>query len=143
MDIPEGFSRHNRTAPLTASLEPIVSSWKNDRVRLGPKIRTVHINSRGFLRRGLIVALADNAMGLSLGACLLAGGRQLKLGLVTTSLALDFLGRTNLGQRLEVNTTLTPAGRRQGVTQAVVTAQGGDLRSRHRYVLHSTRDQFA
>ena len=83
-----------------------------------------HTNSRGLLHGGLIAALADNAMGLSLGVRLEAEGRRPERGLVTTSLAVDFLGRAELGQWLEVDTTFTQAGRRQGVAQAFVAADG-------------------
>ena len=42
----------------------------------------------------------------------------------TTSLAVDFLGRAELGQWLEVDTTFTQTVRRQGVAQAFVAADG-------------------
>ena len=105
-------------------MEPIYSRRESDRVRLGLEIRNEHTNSRGLLHGGLIAALADNAMGLSLGACLSAQGRKPEKGLVTTSLAVDFLGLAELGQWLEVDTTFTHAGRRQGIAQAFVTANG-------------------
>ena len=122
MDIPDGFHRHDRTSPLTAPWEPIFARREPDRVRIGLEIRTEHTNSRGLLHGGLIAALADNAMGLSLGAYLSAQGRAPARGLVTTSLSIDFLGRAELGQWLEVNTTFTHAGKRHGVAQAFVTA---------------------
>ena len=63
----------------------------------------------------LIAALADNAMGLSLGVVLEADGRHPERGLITTSLAIDFLGRAELGQWLEVDTSFihcrSPSGR--------------------------------
>ena len=124
MLVPQGFVRHDRTSPLTAPWEPIFARRESDRIRLGLEIRTEHTNSRGFLHGGLIAALADNAMGLSLGTYLSAQGRSPERGLVTTSLAVDFLGRAELGQWLEVDTTFTHAGKRQGVTQAFVTAGG-------------------
>ena len=52
------------------------------------------------------------------------GGAKTERGLVTTSLAVDFLGRAELGQWLEVDTSFAQAGRRQGVAQSFVTADG-------------------
>ena len=124
MVIPDGFSRHDRSSPLTAPWEPIFARHEVDRVRLGLEIRTPHTNSRGLLHGGLIAALADNAMGLSLGIRLSAEGRPPERGLITTSLAADFLGRAELGQWLEVDTNFTHAGKRHGVAQAFVTAGG-------------------
>ena len=43
---------------------------------------------------------------------------------MTTALAVDFLGRAELGQWLEIDTNFTQAGKRQGVAQAFVTADG-------------------
>lgn len=122
MSVPEGFIRHDRTSPLTEPWEPIFSRRELDRVRLGLEIRTEHTNSQGLLHGGLIAALADNAMGLSLGAWLSAEDRTPERGLVTTSLAIDFLARVELGQWLEVDTTFAYAGKRRGVAQALVTA---------------------
>ena len=124
MAIPDGFKTHERHSPLTAPWEPIFARREADRLRLGLEIRTEHTNSRGLLHGGLIAALADNAMGLSLGVVLEADGRHPKRGLITTSLAIDFLGRAELGQWLEVDTSFIHAGRRQGVAQAFVTADG-------------------
>jgi uncharacterized protein (TIGR00369 family) len=124
MAIPEGFSKHDRHSPLTDPWEPIFARRESDRLRLGLKIRTAHTNSRGLLHGGLIAALADNAMGLSLGLLLEAEGRRPERGLVTTSLTVDFLGRAQLGQWLEVDTTFVHAGRRHGVAQAFVTGNG-------------------
>ena len=124
MSVPEGFVRHDRTSPLTAPWEPIFSKRESDRVRLGLEIRKEHTNSRGLLHGGLIAALADNAMGMSLGVWLADQGRTPERGLVTTSLSVDFLRRAELGQWLEVDTTFAHAGKRQGVAQAFVTANG-------------------
>ena len=124
MAIPDGFLPHDRRSPLTVPWEPIFARREADRLRLGLEVRTEHTNSRGLLHGGLIAALADNAMGLSLAVRLEAEGRPAERGLVTTSLAVDFLGRAGLGQWLEVDTTFAQAGRRQGVAQAFVTADG-------------------
>ena len=124
MPIPDGFAPHDRSSPLTAPWEPIYARREPDRLRLGLEIRTEHTNSRGLLHGGLIAALADNAMGLSVGVVLEAEGRSPERGLVTTSLAVDFLGRAELGQWLEVDTSFVHAGRRQGVAQAFVSADG-------------------
>ena len=124
MPIPHGFEPHERHSPLTAPWEPIFARREPDRLRVGLEIRTEHTNSRGLLHGGLIAALADNAMGLRLGVVLEAAQRRPERGLITTSLAIDFLGRAEVGQWLEVDTSFVRAGRRHGVAQAFVTADG-------------------
>ncbi len=109
MAVPEGFVRHDRTSPLTAPWEPIYARRESDRLRLGLEVRAEHTNSRGLLHGGLIAALADNAMGLSAGVVLEAAGRRPERGLVTASLGIDFLGRAELGQWLEIDTAFVTA----------------------------------
>lgn len=124
MPVPEGFVPHDRTSPLTAPWEPIYARREADRLRLGLEVREAHTNSRGLLHGGLIAALADNAMGLSVGVVLEAQARRPERGLVTSSLSVDFLGRAELGQWLEVDTAFVHAGGSQAVAQAFVTADG-------------------
>ena len=122
-DVPAGFAPHSRTSPLTAPWEPIFARSLDDRIVLGLRVREEHCNSRGMVHGGLIAALADNAMGLSLGTVLKAEGATID-GLVTTTLSLDFLGKADLGQWLEFDTDFVHAGGSQGVSQALVRADG-------------------
>jgi len=124
MPIPPDFERHTRSSPLTGPWEPIYARRTADRWRLGLIIRPEHTNSRGLLHGGLIAALADNAMGLSLGVVLESQGRAPSKGIVTTSLAVDYLGRATLEQWLEFDTNFVHAGGSSGVTQALITADG-------------------
>lgn len=122
--VPDGFDKHDRSSPATAHWEPIYSRAEPDRVRIGIEVRPEHTNSRGLLHGGLIAALADNAMGLSVGTVLTTQGRAPEQGLITASLAIDFLGKAELGQWLEIDTSFVHAGGRQGVAQAFVLADG-------------------
>ncbi len=124
MTIGEGFAIHDRHSPLTQPWEPIYVRRTVDRVLLGLEVRQDHANSRGFLHGGLIAALADNAMGLSLGQMLSAEGRSVEQGAVTTSLTVDYLDRAALGAWLEIATGFIHAGKRTAVTEALVTADG-------------------
>ena len=116
---PAGFLPHDRKSPLTDPWEPLYSRKTDDRVILGLRAGAAHTNSRGFVHGGLISALADNAMGLS---CARALGQV--SGLVTVSLALDFLGVAHQGQWLEFDTVFVKPGRTLCFTQAFVTADG-------------------
>lgn len=125
---PDGFAIHTRTAPLTAPWEPIYARHEPDRVRLGLWTRREHTNSRGLVHGGLIAALADAAMGLSLGTVVLARRGTVE-GLVTTSLNLDYLERVALDCWLEVDTHFVHFGRSQGVAEARILA-GGEVVAR-------------
>jgi acyl-coenzyme A thioesterase PaaI-like protein len=121
---PEGFEPHFRRSPLTDPWEPIYSKRLADRVMIGLYTRPPHTNSRGLLHGGLIVALADNAMGLSCVAMLTGEGRKPEGGLVTVSMSTDFIGSAKLGQWLAFDTQYVKTGRTLCFAQAFATADG-------------------
>jgi len=122
-EIPEGFGSHARKSPLTDPWEPLYAKPAPDRLVLGARVREAHCNSRGMPHGGFLAALADNAMGLSLGVNL-AAARQPAGGLVTVSLTLDYLGAAKLGQWLEFDTDFVKLGRSICFAEATVRADG-------------------
>lgn len=124
--IPEGFSPHTRKSPLTDPWEPLYARKAEDRLVLGVRVRPEHCNSRSMPHGGFLAALADNAMGLSLGVAL-ASARQPAGGLVTVSLTLDYLGSAKLGQWLEFDTDFVKLGRSICFAEATVRADGAPV----------------
>ncbi len=116
---PEGFVPHDRKSPLTAPWEPLFVRRTDEAVVLGLQARPAHANGRGFVHGGLLMALADNAMGLTCAQ---------KLGddrsLVTVNLGLDFLAAARMGQWLAFETTFAKLGATLCFAQAFVTADG-------------------
>jgi uncharacterized protein (TIGR00369 family) len=124
MEPPAGFAPHFRKSRLTDPWEPLFSRVLADRVIVGLYVREPHTNSRGMLHGGLIAALADNAMGLSCVQVLTGEGRKPAGGLVTVSMATDFIGAAKLGQWVEVDTQYVKAGKTLCFAQSFVTADG-------------------
>jgi acyl-coenzyme A thioesterase PaaI-like protein len=120
--IPAGYSRHFRGSPLTDPWEPLYSKAENGAIRLALRIREAHCNSRGFAHGGLISALADNAMGLSLNETLRTTQGKEPNALVTIGLALDFLGTAKIDQWLEVVPRVLRAGGSIGFVDCLVRA---------------------
>lgn len=116
---PEGFLPHDRRSPLTEPWEPLFVRRTDTAVILGLRAGPAHANGRGFVHGGLLMALADNAMGLTC-AHLLAGDRSL----VTVNLNLDFLSVAQLGQWLAFETDFVKPGSTLCFAQAFVTADG-------------------
>lgn len=144
MTAPEGWGPHDRTSPLTAPWEPLFAKREVASVKLGLEIRPAHTNSRGRLHGGLISALADNAMGLSLAARLAEEGRPAS-SFVTTSLGVDFIASAVCGQWLEIDPVVIHAGGGQGVVQALARADGkviaranATFRFRHEHIEKDT-----
>jgi uncharacterized protein (TIGR00369 family) len=109
--LPAGYQRHTRRSPVTDPWEPLYARETDDAVQLAIEVREPHCNGRGFAHGGLISALADNAMGLSIARQVKrVQGRDLT-GLVTVSLALDFLDSAHIGDALEVQPSVLKLGR--------------------------------
>ncbi|MBI3701055.1 MAG: PaaI family thioesterase [Afipia sp.] len=119
-DIPDGFTRHTRTSPVTEPWEPIYAKVTSDAFILALRLAKPHTNSRGMVHGGLISTLADNAMGLSCGLHIKEPGSRL----VTISLSVDFLSSASVGQWLEVATNFVKTGGSICFAQSLVTADG-------------------
>jgi uncharacterized protein (TIGR00369 family) len=127
---PAGFEPHVRKSPLTDPWEPLYARITDDRVVLGLTVATPHTNSRGLLHGGLIAALADNPMGLSCRQVLVRDGVAAS-GLVTVSLAVDYMGKADIGDWLAVDTDFVRAGRTLCFAGATVAANGQPVARAH------------
>ena len=121
-DVPPGFTRHFRNSPVTDPWEPIFSKVEAGTVSIGLRVRPAHCNGRGFLHGGLISALADNAMGLSVVETMRLQDRERARGALTVSLAVDFLATAQIGQWIEIVPRVLKAGGSLGFVDCVVLA---------------------
>jgi uncharacterized protein (TIGR00369 family) len=120
--VPEGFARHFRTSPLTDPWEPLYSKVIDGAIILALRAREAHCNGRGFVHGGLISALADNAMGLSVFEALRKRQEEQPRSILTVSLALDFLGSAQTGQWLEFVSRVLKAGNNLAFADCIVSA---------------------
>ena len=127
LPVPEGFERHFRRSGLTDPWEPIYSRKLQDRIKMGLFLAEQHCNSRGLVHGGLIAALADNAMGLSCAAALMASGRDVGKGLVTISLGTDYLGSAKLGEWLEIDPEPVKIGGSVCFARAIISGDGAPV----------------
>ena len=127
-NIPSGFSPHARKSPVTDPWQPLYARTDQGVYELGFILDTCHCNGRGLLHGGVIAALADNAMGLSLGMARLkndpgeAEKAQAVSGIVTTSLQVDYVERAQIGQWISIVPRVVTASRRTGLTDALIYA---------------------
>lgn len=119
--VPALFERHFRRSGLTDPWEPLYSRRSDQAIHLGLRAGAAHANSRGFVHGGLLTALADNAMGLSCGQVLKAGGSA-AASLVTVNLAVDFVATARLGQWIEICPTVIKAGQNLCFASALIMA---------------------
>ena len=124
--LPNGFEPHFRKSAVTDPWEPLYSRRSEGLVELGVMLAPAHCNSRGFVHGGVIATLADNAMGLSLGA---ARSEQRIVdekpaSALTISLSVDYAASAKVGQWLQITPRVVKAGRSMGFVDALVTADG-------------------
>jgi uncharacterized protein (TIGR00369 family) len=117
--IPDGFAPHTRSSPVTAPWEPLYSRVTADACILGLVVATPHCNSRGLLHGGVIAALADNAMGLSVSR-----RYDPPVAASTVNLAIDYLGMAKIGQWLDVTTQFIKTGKTLAFASCLVHADG-------------------
>jgi uncharacterized protein (TIGR00369 family) len=118
MTIPADFQPHFRKSPVTDPWEPLYSRRRENAIDLLFEVREVHCNSRGFLHGGVLAALCDNVMGLSLGAAL----DNPKTNIVTVNLALDYVGSAKIGDQVLIEPRVIRAGGSIGFVDALVKA---------------------
>ena len=121
--IPDGYAPYERVSPFTAPWFPLYSRMTEAQVQLATHLREAHCNRRGLIHGGFIAAVADNAMGLSLGRVLQGKGREVK-GIVTLNLATDYLGMAKVGQWFETDSRVLKAGRTTGFVECHLLADG-------------------
>ena len=127
-DIPSGFTPHTRKSPVTDPWQPLYARTDKGVYELGFILDTCHCNGRGLLHGGVIAALADNAMGLSLGMARLKGDKaneskaQAVSGIVTTALHVDYVDIAQIGQWISIVPRVVTASRRTGLIDALIYA---------------------
>src|SRR5262245_28902751 len=105
-----------------------VYSWRADggSVIIALRVAERHLNIQGITHGGMLVTLADGALGINI-----ALARERKSAQVTVSLSADFLSGGRLGDWLEAHTTITRMGQRMAYANC-------DLKVGPRHVLRSS-----
>jgi uncharacterized protein (TIGR00369 family) len=86
-------------------------------VEIGVRLARAHCNARGTAHGGVIAALADNAMGLTYAVALPATN-----GVLTVSLAVDYVATGQIGAWVQVSPRLIRCGKNTGFVDCLVTA---------------------
>ncbi|MFZ4121485.1 MAG: PaaI family thioesterase [Caulobacterales bacterium] len=122
---PDGFILHDRKSPVTDAWAPLWSRRAPGNIEIGFFVQTAHCNARGLLHGGVLAALADNAMGMSLGRTVVqADATTQRPNILTTSLSLDYIASAKPGQWVCITPRVLKASGSSGVVDALITSDG-------------------
>lgn len=107
-DIPQGFKpllRHN--SPFLSSLGTLYSRSEGSGAIIGVRIEERHLNTRGVAHGGMLVTLADSALGI-----VIAMSQSPPQPMVTVNLTADFADVARAGDWVEARVDVQKTGRR-------------------------------
>ena len=107
LDIPEGFKPLNRGGPFLAQLGPLYLKKAGDQYIIGLRIEERHTNIRGIAHGGMLLTLADSALGI-----VLSSSRTPPQPMVTVNLSTDFVESANPGDWVEAHVDIQRVGKR-------------------------------
>jgi uncharacterized protein (TIGR00369 family) len=105
--IPEGFTPLNRGGPFLAQLGPLYLKKTGDQYIIGLRIEERHTNIRGIAHGGMLLTLADSALGI-----VLSSSRTPPQPMVTVNLSTDFVECANPGDWVEAHVDIQRVGKR-------------------------------
>ncbi len=106
-DIPEGFVALRHRGPFLSSLGPLYARGKGAEVVLGIRIEARHLNTRGVAHGGMLMTMADSALGI-----VIAMSQDPPQPMVTVSLSADFADAAREGDWVEARVDLQKLGKR-------------------------------
>jgi acyl-coenzyme A thioesterase 13 len=106
--VPHGFRELGRAnSPFLSSLGPLYGKDEGKSLVIGLRIEEKHLNTRGVAHGGMLVTLADSAMGI-----VIAMSRTPPEPMVTVNLTTDFADVARAGDWVEARVDVQKIGRR-------------------------------
>jgi acyl-coenzyme A thioesterase 13 len=106
-DVPAGFKPLFRTSPFLEALGPFFYRPQGETFIVGLRVAEKHANARGTAHGGLLLTLADIALGYTA-----AFSQEPALALTTANISADFAGHARIGDWLEARVDIQRIGRR-------------------------------
>ncbi len=104
---PEGWVPLKRGGPFLHTVGPLYFRKVNGQPVLGLRVEETHLNVRGIAHGGMLVTVADSALGI-----VLSMAREPPQPMVTVSLTTDFVEAARRGDWLEAAVDIQKIGRR-------------------------------
>jgi uncharacterized protein (TIGR00369 family) len=118
-DVPEGWKPLFRTSPFLDAIGPLHQRDTADGFIVGLRIRPKHANARGLAHGGVLMTLADIALGYRA-----AFSVEPPASLTTASVTTDFAGSARVGDWLEAHVEVHKVGGRLAFANAWLVVDG-------------------
>ena len=119
LQAPPGFGRLPRTSPFLDHVGPLYAAGQAPDMVIGFRVQAHHCNSRGGLHGGVLPAVADVLTGYNL-----ALSHEPPRRLVTSALAIDYLGTASAADWIEARCGFRHEGARLAVAECVFHCDG-------------------
>jgi acyl-coenzyme A thioesterase 13 len=108
LDIPQGFEELERAnSRFLSTLGPLYAKAEGSGVVIGLRVEERHLNTRGVAHGGMLVTLADSALGI-----VIAMSRTPPHPMVTVNLTADFADVARQGDWVEARVDVQKIGKR-------------------------------
>ena len=113
-DLPEGFTRIERGGHFLGSLGPLYAKKTEAGLVIAMRIEGKHLNTRGIAHGGMLVTLADSALGIAVAnqARERAAEAAAPRSFVTVNLSVDFVASAHEGDFVEAHVDIEKVGAR-------------------------------
>lgn len=118
-DVPVGFEPLFRNSPYTDMVGPIYYRRDGEQLVIAIRIQEKHANARGLAHGGLLLTLADIALGYTM-----AFREDPPASLVTASMSADFAGSAKIGEWVEAHVDVQKSGARLAFANAYLVVSG-------------------
>jgi len=105
--VPEGFRPIQRGGPFLTALGPLYVNTSGETPVIGLRVEEKHLNTRGIAHGGMLVTLADSALGIAL-----ASSRTPPQPMVTVNLSTDFAAAARADDWIEAHVDIQKVGAR-------------------------------
>ncbi len=105
--VPEGFRPIQRGGPFLTALGPLYVNTSGETPVIGLRVEEKHLNTRGIAHGGMLVTLADSALGIAL-----ASSRTPPQPMVTVNLSTDFADAARADDWIEAHVDIQKVGAR-------------------------------
>lgn len=124
--VPFAFTPLFRSSPFLDLVGPFYQREEGDGLVLGLRIEGRHANARGTAHGGLLVTMADVALGYNASYAGIAKepGARPTAALTTANLSVDFAGSARVGDWVEARVDVQRVGRRPAFANAYLSVGG-------------------